>query len=206
MAKKREFDMYTFLVGKLRAATRHHPAFAEAKKRARVPVKVTYDPETNTLCAYTMDGALVYTDHPLKKAQNRERTMNRCATCGRLFFDYEFLKNNKGNIKKTKLVAIDHIIPVVDVIEGFVDWDRYIRRMFYMGVDGLQVLCNYPGVRDGVESCHHIKTAQEKAQSAAAKRIKVIMAEHSINWAAAEQIDKQLQSQVKPKRSRKAKA
>ena len=51
-------------------------------------------------------------------------------------------------------VQIDHIIPVVDVRDGFKNWDTYIERMF-CEVNGLQVMC---------KSCHKIKTDEEKME------------------------------------------
>ena len=52
-----------------------------------------------------------------------------------------------------KLVAVDHIAPVVP-LSGFISWDDVIARMF-CGKDGLQVLC---------KTCHGIKTKQENAE------------------------------------------
>lgn len=51
-----------------------------------------------------------------------------------------------------KEVQIDHIIPVVDPIVGFVSWDEYINRMF-CPVEGYQILCI---------TCHDNKTDEEK--------------------------------------------
>ena len=86
--------------------------------------------------------------------------MYRCKSCGRLFFDYEYLPTKKGGLKKKAMVAIDHVEPIVDPARGFVGWDEYIKRMF----EGeLQVLCNYSGLRDGKPSCHYVKTAEEKS-------------------------------------------
>ncbi len=53
---------------------------------------------------------------------------------------------------KRKEIQVDHIIPVVDVKEGFVDWNTYIPRMF-PEEGGFQVIC---------KPCHTIKTTEEK--------------------------------------------
>ncbi len=50
-----------------------------------------------------------------------------------------------------KLIAVDHVEPVVPVT-GFTSWDDIINRMF-CEKDNLQVLC---------KSCHDIKTLKEK--------------------------------------------
>jgi len=62
----------------------------------------------------------------------------RCAQCG-------------GNFPQ-KQVAVDHIEPVVDVEQGFVDWNTFIDRLFGEQ-DGLQVLC---------KTCHDSKTRHER--------------------------------------------
>lgn len=47
--------------------------------------------------------------------------------------------------------AVDHIIPVVDVSNGFVDWNTYIPGLF-CNSDNLQFLC---------KACHNLKTVAE---------------------------------------------
>lgn len=51
-----------------------------------------------------------------------------------------------------KEVQCDHIEAVVDPVEGFVDWDVYIKRMF-CSKDNLQILCS---------DCHDKKSAEER--------------------------------------------
>lgn len=53
-----------------------------------------------------------------------------------------------------KEVNVDHLHPVVDTKEGFVNWDVYIKRMFCTK-DNLQVLCG---------KCHDLKTAEERKE------------------------------------------
>ena len=53
-----------------------------------------------------------------------------------------------------KDVEVDHILPVVDPLRGFVTWDIFIDRLF-CEADNLQVLC---------KSCHLIKSNQEKKE------------------------------------------
>ena len=170
MAKKQEFDFKRYLVGKLRAATRNVPWFNECKKNAKVNVTAVFCEEDMTLTGIPEDGSPSFTIKVYKKAQSRERNAYRCAKCGRLFFDYENLPSKKGGLKKTPNMAIDHVDPIValdgfekDPVTGDYDWTLYIRKMFF---GKLQLLCNYKGLRDGVESCHHIKTREEKIEGA----------------------------------------
>lgn len=62
----------------------------------------------------------------------------RCAGCGEEFPATE--------------VEVDHILPVVDPLVGFVNWDTFINRL-YCTKDNLQVLC---------KTCHKIKTKKEQ--------------------------------------------
>ena len=64
-----------------------------------------------------------------------------------------------------KDVAVDHIDPVVDVDDGFVDWNTFIDRLF-CGTNNLQVLCSYK-LKDILKydneiSCHLKKTREER--------------------------------------------
>jgi len=52
----------------------------------------------------------------------------------------------------SKDVEVDHINPVVDVAEGFVDWNESIKRL-YCGKENLQCLC---------KACHKAKTKLER--------------------------------------------
>jgi 5-methylcytosine-specific restriction endonuclease McrA len=51
-----------------------------------------------------------------------------------------------------KEVNVDHVNPVVCPVEGFVNWDVYIKRMF-CGKENLQVLCS---------ECHTVKSNEER--------------------------------------------
>ena len=51
-----------------------------------------------------------------------------------------------------KEVNVDHVSPVVCPVEGFINWDVYIKRMF-CGKENLQVLC---------KTCHDLKSAEER--------------------------------------------
>jgi len=62
----------------------------------------------------------------------------KCATCKQDF--------------PAKEVNVDHIQAVVCPVEGFINWDVYIKRMF-CDKSNLQVLC---------ESCHDKKSAEER--------------------------------------------
>jgi hypothetical protein len=60
-----------------------------------------------------------------------------------------------------KLVAADHIEPVVDPSKGFVSWDVFIDRLL-CEVDGYQILC---------KNCHDAKTAEERIVRCTTKKI-----------------------------------
>jgi len=62
----------------------------------------------------------------------------RCASC-------------KGEFPSSE-VQVDHIIPVISPVDGFIDWNTYIDRLF-CDKDNLQVLCT---------ECHDKKTATER--------------------------------------------
>ena len=62
----------------------------------------------------------------------------KCASCSNLF--------------KADQIQVDHILPVVDVNDGFVDWNTYIDRMYPEAV-GFQILCS---------ECHSVKTQNER--------------------------------------------
>lgn len=96
-----------------------------------------------------------------KHGKQMRRVRFTCATCGRKFI-------NKSGARE---IAVDHRVPVVDPAVGFVDFNTYIDRLL-CPIDNLQILCNYAGVRDGVKSCHKIKTAQERAIQAERQRKK----------------------------------
>lgn len=55
----------------------------------------------------------------------------------------------------SKDVEVDHINPVVDVVDGFLDWNEYIKRL-YCGKDNLQILC---------KTCHRKKSKTERKKS-----------------------------------------
>ena len=69
---------------------------------------------------------------------NRIAEHFKCAVCNQ---DYP-----------AKEVNVDHNDPVVCPVEGFVNWDVYIKRMF-CGKENLQVLCT---------TCHDIKSSEER--------------------------------------------
>ena len=53
---------------------------------------------------------------------------------------------------KSKAIAVDHIVPVVSVQDGFIDWNTFVERLF-CDASNLQVIC---------DSCHNSKTNQER--------------------------------------------
>jgi hypothetical protein len=58
------------------------------------------------------------------------------------------------------LVQVDHIEPVVDPLEGFQGWDRFISRL-YCSVENLQILC---------KACHLEKSKEERTKRTGNKR------------------------------------
>lgn len=77
-----------------------------------------------------------------------ERGQYRCACCDGLFGPKE--------------INVDHIYPVVDEEDGFLDWNTYIDRLF-CAVEGYQVLC---------KTCHGAKTFLEQEIRKQVKREK----------------------------------
>lgn len=71
-----------------------------------------------------------------------DRGLYKCATCEGTFKAGEY--------------AIDHIMPVVALKEGFTSWDEIIDTLF-CDVDGFQILCH---------ACHDMKTSIEDAMRA----------------------------------------
>ena len=94
---------------------------------------------------------------PSKHGSDMRRVHFKCAVCGRFF------KNRKGS----KEIAVDHKDPVISAENGFESYDILIDRMFN---GELQILCNYKGERDGVKSCHKIKTKEESAVRALTRK------------------------------------
>lgn len=72
------------------------------------------------------------------KPSKKKAVFYQCAICG----CWHRAKNS----------SVDHKIPVVDPIIGFVDWNTFVSRLF-CGIEGLQVLC---------DKCHDKKTAEER--------------------------------------------
>ena len=83
----------------------------------------------------------------LKKAQVGKK-INKAS--GRLAMHFECAEC-KGHFPQ-KLMAADHINPVVDPSVGFVDWNTFIDRLF-IELEGYQALC---------KDCHTLKTNKEK--------------------------------------------
>ena len=76
------------------------------------------------------------------------RGVYRCAIC-------------KGDHPR-KNVQVDHVEPVIGM-EGFVDWQVYVTRMF-PDISGFQLLC---------KPCHNKKSKEENAKRRSVKKSKV---------------------------------
>ena len=88
---------------------------------------------------------------PRNEVLNKSKTIKKKnPKTGRMAQFYKCAKCKKDF--PLKEVAVDHKIPVVDVIKGFTTWDEYIERMFCIAKN-LQVLCN---------TCHDKKSTEEK--------------------------------------------
>lgn len=74
----------------------------------------------------------------LNKKTNRVAKAYECASCHNLF--------------QSKEVEVDHIMPVINPLKGFITWDDYIERLF-CPLSNLQTLC---------KKCHKAKTAAER--------------------------------------------
>ena len=75
----------------------------------------------------------------INPASGRMAQFYLCSICCKEFTNHE--------------VEVDHVDPVVDPEQGFIDWDTYISRLF-SPKENYQLLC---------KSCHKEKTDQEKA-------------------------------------------
>lgn len=90
----------------------------------------------------------------LKRARV-ERGVYKCEKCSKLVDRHD--------------ITLDHILPVVDPLVGYVNWDVYISRM-YCDESGFAAICT---------TCHDVKTAGEnqtrrktKAEKNAGRRTK----------------------------------
>lgn len=89
--------------------------------------------------AYVKDG--------INPQTGRKCKLHKCIACNELF--------------PQKDMQADHIEPVVP-IEGFTDWNTFIKRLF-VEVEGFQAVC---------KKCHKEITDKEKAQRAEYRRSK----------------------------------
>jgi hypothetical protein len=92
--------------------------------------------------------SLWWPERAAARAEGRvQRGQYRCALC-------------QGDFKKA-MIQLDHIDPVIDVRNGFVNWDEYVNRLF-CAKDGFRVLC---------KTCHDSETnLQDEMRAFHAKR------------------------------------
>lgn len=160
------FIVDKFLIQLLRGAFHKTPMYSEAKNRA----KEVYYVES-------------------KHGKQMKRVRYICAGCDRRFVPEPVFDKKgdpvihkkgkrKGEHKEKLYLALDHIIPVVNISHGFTNILDWIKGLYCIGennkvsLDNLQMLCSYSGIRDGKESCHNIKSAIEAGQRAETKRKK----------------------------------
>lgn len=151
--KKKEFNFHQFLVSVLRASFKKTPMYKAA-----------------------LDAAKEEYFEPSKTGKPMRRVRYICAECGRRFREYLVVPpgqkpsdvglildpKSKQNLKKKfKMIAVDHVDPIINPSTGFAGWGEYIEKLYY---GRLQVLCNYPGEMDGEKSCHYKKTQDERAR------------------------------------------
>lgn len=86
----------------------------------------------------------------VKKSARVSTGVYLCADCGNT--GPATLPPDKGQSRRKNNAAVDHIDPVVNPKDGFIDWNTYINRMF-LEKDGYQVLC---------WACHGVKTRDER--------------------------------------------
>lgn len=87
----------------------------------------------------------------LRRASYRWPAKNQCKTAAKVGYN-QYKCNICNNIFPNKDVRVDHKIPVVCPIAGYIDYNTYIDRLF-CGVENLQVLCT---------TCHDLKSYNEK--------------------------------------------
>jgi hypothetical protein len=148
------FRLEVFVTALLRNAFKLTPQYDDALNRAKRKI-------------------IVYSKH----GKPMERNAHECAHCHRIFQDkhVETIKHDDGTTEKVKtkrVVAVDHIDPVVALDRDMDPYYSMLVARLYCGVENLQVLCNYPGKRDGVIACHKIKTKIENAKLAAYRKAK----------------------------------
>lgn len=85
------------------------------------------------------------TEKKVNQSTGRIAQHFRCASCGEEF--------------PAKQVNVDHILPVVDPVVGFVDWNTFVENL-YCEKENLQVLCS---------TCHTEKSNLEKKEKQRAK-------------------------------------
>lgn len=78
-----------------------------------------------------------------ERAARVDRGLYQCATC-------------KGSFKAGEY-AIDHIVPLISVKEGYTSWDEVINNLF-CDKEGFQILCH---------ECHSVKSNIEDSMRAA---------------------------------------
>lgn len=126
------------IISALRKEFRNSPLFRQAKRNARVEV-----PKENK------DGSTA----------KKPAVMYRCSSCQELFSEK---KDGKSQIQ------VDHIDPVLDTENGFVDWNTWIDRMF-LGIDYWDEKKGVtPDVSEKIQilclKCHKEKTDKENKE------------------------------------------
>lgn len=103
-----------------------------AKKPKKGPSKETF------VKGCLRRGSLMYKPiSECRRLARRAPNKYECAICKELF--------------PSKEIDVDHIFPVIDIIQGFVDWNTYIDRLF-CDIENLAALC---------KNCHKSKTETE---------------------------------------------
>lgn len=150
--KAKDFVLYEFLLSYLRRSFKELPEYKQVKDNAKRE--------------YFIDSKH---GKPMRRVHFECAECHRCFTGGGKKIEKELPDGTIKKVKEKSEIAVDHIKPVIDPDVGYVDMNTLIDRMFRMGVEGLQILCNYPKERDGRRSCHYFKTQDERKRLKATK-------------------------------------
>lgn len=81
-----------------------------------------------------------------KNGNKKRRVSFKCEECGKAVDSKNF--------------AVDHTVPVVDPITGFIDYNTYASRLF----------CSITNLRGLCKPCHTVKSKREAKQRAEARK------------------------------------
>lgn len=106
------------------------------------------------------------------------RVQFRCEQCKELFFEKQVIEliDKKGNkrLKKTKMIEIDHIDPVIKIETGFTDINTWVERQFVGFLTWDPKVNSVQDLRGKLQAlcffCHKTKSNREASLRAEARR------------------------------------